>query len=61
MDTQSGRRRRISFQPAFEFTTSWNAEVLTIKPTGSLAYATTYTLTIGSPAADLDGSALTTW
>jgi hypothetical protein len=60
MDTQKVTSG-ISFQPELKFTTSWNAEVLTIKPTGSLSYATTYTLSIGSPASDSDGSGLATW
>jgi hypothetical protein len=60
MDTQKVASG-ISFQPDLKFTTSWNAEVLTIKPNGSLSYATTYTLSIGSPATDSDGSALATW
>jgi hypothetical protein len=48
----------LSFQPPVNFDATWNAEVLTITLNQPLSYATTYTLTIGSPAVDSDGSAL---
>jgi hypothetical protein len=57
MDTQKVLAG-IKFEPAFSFGSTWNAEVLTITPNGPLSYATTYKLTIGSPAVDSDGSAL---
>ena len=48
----------IKVQPAVTFKATWNAEVLTLAPDEPLAYATTYTITIGSPAVDSDGSTL---
>ena len=47
-----------AIQPAVPFRSSWSGPRLTIAFTAPLAFGTTYTITVGSAAADTDGSHL---
>ncbi len=44
--------------PDFTYQASWNGAVLSIAPTRPLQYGTTYTITVGDPAVDTDGTKL---
>jgi len=57
MDTQKVIAA-VAVRPAITYQVSWNGPVLTIAPTGPLAYGTTYTITIGDQAVDQDGTSL---
>ncbi len=48
----------ITLQPDITYQASWNGPVLTLAPTRPMAYGTTYTVKIGDPAVDTDGSKL---
>ena len=60
MDTEQVAKG-LTINPPFGFTVSWNGPVMTIQPKQSLAFATTYTLEIGDPAVDTDGTKLRAW
>jgi hypothetical protein len=49
----------LTLEPPITYQASWNGLVLTLKPAVPLDYATTYTVKIGDPAVDQDGSQLT--
>ena len=49
----------LTLEPAITYQASWTGAVLTLKPAVPLEYATTYTVKIGAPAVDQDGSKLT--
>jgi hypothetical protein len=51
----------LTLKPDITYQASWNNLVLTLDPTRSMDYGTTYTVTIGDPAGDTDGSKLTTF
>jgi hypothetical protein len=57
MDTQKVVKG-LTVDPAIQYQVSWNGQVLTIKPEKPLAYGTTYTVKIGDPAVDTDGTPL---
>jgi Tol biopolymer transport system component len=57
MDTQKVLAG-LALRPDISYQASWNGPVLTLNPTKSLEYATTYTVTIGAPAVDTDGTQL---
>ena len=48
----------LTLEPAITYQASWNGPVLTLKPAIPLEYATTYTVRIGDPAVDQDGTQL---
>ena len=48
----------LTVEPAITYQASWNGALLTINPTGPMEYATTYTVRIGEPAVDQDGTKL---
>ena len=60
MDTQKVIEG-ISVQPDFAFKATWNGTVLSIAPTRHLQFGTSYTITIGDPAVDTDGTKLTSY
>jgi hypothetical protein len=60
MDTEQVAKG-LSINPPLGFTVSWNGPVMTIQPKQTLAFATTYTLEIGDPAVDTDGTKLPAW
>ncbi|HEX7491739.1 MAG TPA: Ig-like domain-containing protein [Candidatus Limnocylindrales bacterium] len=60
MDTQkvlSG----LTLKPDITYQASWKGPVLTLSPTKPLEYGTTYTIRIGDPAVDTDGSRIATY
>lgn len=57
MDTQKVLAG-LTFEPDITYQASWNGTVLTLAPTRPMAYGTTYTVKIGDPAVDTDGSKL---
>jgi hypothetical protein len=57
MDTQKVAAG-LTVSPAFAYGLAWNGAILTITPAQQLAYATSYTIAIGNPAVDTDGSRL---
>jgi len=57
MDTQEVLAG-LTLQPDTSYQASWNGVVLTLIPTKPLQYGTTYTVTIGDPAVDTDGTNL---
>ena len=48
----------IKVDPDFTYQASWNGAVLSIAPIRPLQYGTTYTITVGDPAVDTDGTQL---
>jgi hypothetical protein len=48
----------LSLQPDITYQASWNGNVLTLDPTTTMEYGTTYTVRIGDPAVDTDGTKL---
>jgi hypothetical protein len=48
----------LSLKPDITYQASWNLAVLTLTPTRPMAYGTTYTVQIGDPAVDTDGTKL---
>ncbi len=48
----------LSVTPEVSYSASWNGPTLNIKPTHSLNYDTVYTVRIGDPAVDTDGTRL---
>lgn len=48
----------LTVQPAITYQASWNGPLLTINPIGPMEYGTTYTVKIGDPAVDQDGTRL---
>ena len=48
----------LTLEPAITYQASWNGPTLTLKPAAPLEYATTYTVKIGDPAVDTDGTKL---
>jgi len=57
MDTQKVLAGLV-LQPDTTYQASWNGDVLTLNPTKPLEYGTTYTVKIGNPAVDTDGTEL---
>jgi hypothetical protein len=57
MDTQQVVKG-LRIDPVLGYSVSWNGPVLTIAPDRPLAYGTTYTIKIGDPAVDTDGTRL---
>ncbi|MGA2512571.1 MAG: Ig-like domain-containing protein [Candidatus Limnocylindrales bacterium] len=57
MDTQKVLAG-LSLKPDTTYQASWNGDVLTLSPTKPLQYGTTYTVSIGDPAVDTDGTKL---
>ena len=57
MDTQKVLAG-LTLQPDTSYQASWNGVVLTLVPTKPLQYGTTYTVKIGDPAVDTDGTKL---
>ncbi len=55
MDTQKVLEG-LTLKPDITYQASWNGMVLTLDPTESMAYGTTYTMQIGEPAVDTDGT-----
>src|ERR1035437_2298291 len=51
----------LTLKPDITYQASWNNLVLTLDPTRSMDYGTTYTVSIGDPAGDTDGNKLTTF
>ena len=47
--------------PDFTYQASWNGAVLSIAPTRPLQYGTAYTIKVGDPAVDTDGTKLTAY
>jgi hypothetical protein len=48
----------LTLKPDITYQASWNLEVLTLSPTRPMEYGTTYTVEIGDPAVDTDGTKL---
>jgi Bacterial Ig-like domain/WD40-like Beta Propeller Repeat len=48
----------LTLEPTTPFQASWNGAVLTLTPTQPFQYGTTYTVSIGDPAVDTDGTKL---
>jgi len=48
----------LSVKPEFNYQVSWNQSTLTLTPTKPLEFGTAYTVTIGDPAVDTDGTKL---
>lgn len=48
----------LRIDPLLGYSVTWNGPALTIQPDRPLAYGTTYTITIGDPAVDTDGTPL---
>ena len=48
----------LTISPEITYQASWNGPLLTLEPSNPLDYGTTYTVTIGDPAADTDGTKL---
>jgi hypothetical protein len=48
----------LSLKPDITYQASWNGPVLTLDPTSSMNYGTVYTVAIGDPALDTDGTGL---
>lgn len=48
----------LTLQPDITYQASWNGTILTLSPTRPMAYGTTYTVRIGDPAVDTDGTKL---
>ena len=48
----------LTLQPDITYQASWNGTVLTLDPTKSMEHGTTYTVRIGDPAVDTDGTKL---
>jgi hypothetical protein len=48
----------LSIEPALAYQATWNGVVLTLKPNNPLSFDTTYTLRLGDPAVDTDGTRL---
>ncbi len=60
MDTeQVARGLRIS--PPMGYSITWNGPVMTVQPNETLLFGTTYTIQIGDPAVDTDGTKLSAW
>ena len=57
MDTQKAVQG-LSIEPAVPYTATWQGAVLTLTPTKALNYDTEYTIKLGAPAVDTDGSKL---
>jgi len=57
MDTQKVIEG-VTLKPDITYQASWNGPVLTLDPTSSLNYGTVYTVAIGDPAVDTDGTKL---
>jgi WD40 repeat protein len=51
----------LQVQPDFTYQASWNGAVLSIVPIRPLHYGTDYTITVGDPAVDTDGTKLTSY
>jgi hypothetical protein len=58
MDTQKVIEG-LSLKPDITYQASWTGAVLTLSPTRPMDYGTTYTVQIGEPAVDTDGTKLT--
>jgi hypothetical protein len=48
----------LTVEPAFTYQASWNLAVLSLAPIRPLQYGTSYTITVGDPAVDTDGTKL---
>jgi hypothetical protein len=48
----------LTVRPSISFQASWNGPVLTLTPDKPMAYGTTYTIAVGVPAVDTDGTAV---
>jgi hypothetical protein len=48
----------LTVDPDFTYQASWNGAILSIAPIRPLQYGTTYTITVGDPAVDTDGTKL---
>jgi Bacterial Ig-like domain/WD40-like Beta Propeller Repeat len=57
MDTKNVLKG-LTIEPDIAYEASWNGDVLTLNPTRALQYGTTYTVKIGDPAVDTDGTKL---
>lgn len=51
----------VQVSPDFTYQASWNGEVLSIAPTRPLQYGTAYSIKVGDPAVDTDGTKLTAY
>jgi len=60
MDTQKVLAG-LTVKPDITYQASWKGAVLTLSPTKPLGYGTTYTVKIGDPAVDTDGSKIATY
>ncbi len=60
MDTQKALLG-LSIEPAAPYSAKWQGAVLTLTPTKPLSYDTVYTIKVGAPAVDTDGSKLTAY
>jgi hypothetical protein len=60
MDTQKVLAG-LSIEPPTPYTASWNGTTVTIKPVRPLQFGTEYTVRVGDPAVDTDGSKLSTF
>jgi hypothetical protein len=60
MDTQKAIEG-LSIDPAAPYAATWQGAVLTLTPTKPLSYDTVYTIKVGAPAVDTDGSKLTAY
>ena len=57
MDTKNVLKG-LTLEPDIAYEASWNGDILTLNPTRPLQYGTTYTVKIGDPAVDTDGTQL---
>jgi len=57
MDTQKALYG-LTIEPDAPFTATWNGPTLSIVPNNPLAFSTTYTIKLGDPAVDTDGTRL---
>ena len=48
----------LTITPAAPYTATWNGPTLSIVPNNPLAFSTTYTISLGDPAVDTDGTLL---
>ena len=60
MDTQKALQG-LSIEPAAPYSAAWQGAVLTLTPTKPLSYDTVYTIKLGAPAVDTDGSKLSAY
>jgi hypothetical protein len=51
----------LALEPAAPYSATWQGAVLTLTPTKPLEYDTVYTIKLGAPAVDTDGSELTAY